>query len=97
MLPVLQGPAFPIGGHFSLLVIPTNCLLALRDDDNLSKPLHSISLRDIAAHNSYTNHDLHRMRLLDILDIDSRPHLIFNLSSLVDADGLLQPTHCSPC
>jgi hypothetical protein len=68
----------------------------MRDDDNLSKPLHSMSLRDIAAHNSYTDHDLHRMRLLDILDIDSRPTLIFDLSSPVGADGLLQPKHCSP-
>lgn len=68
----------------------------MRDDDNLSKPLHSMSLRDIAAHNSYADHDLHRMRLLDILDISSRPILIFGLSSPVGADGLLQPTHCSP-
>lgn len=73
MLPVLQGPALPTRGYFSLLVVPTDCLLTLRDDDNLSKPLHSMSLCDIAPHNSYTNHDLHRMRLLDILDINSHP------------------------
>lgn len=68
----------------------------MRDEYNLSTPLHSMSLRDIAAHNSYTDHDLHRMRLLDILDIDSRPTLIFDLSSPVGTDGLLQLTHCSP-
>jgi len=68
----------------------------MRDDDNLSKPLRSVPPRDTAAHNPHADHDLHRMRLLDILDIDSRPALIFDLSSPVGADGLLQPTNCSP-
>jgi len=57
----------------------------MHDDDNLSKPL--MSLRDIAAHNSHTDHDLHRMRLLDILDIDSGLTLIFDLLSPVGASG----------
>lgn len=96
MLPVLQGPVLPYRWVFFSYSYPPDCLLAMRDDDNLSKPLHSMSLRDIAAHNSYTDHDLHHMRLLDILDIDSCPTLIFDLSSPVGADGLLQHTHCSP-
>ena len=67
----------------------------MRDDDNLSKPLYSMSLRDIAAYNCYTSHDLHRIRLLGILDTDSRPTLFLDLSSPVGIDGLLQPTYCN--
>ena len=70
----------------------------MRDDDNLSKPLHSMSLRDTAAHNSYTHHDLHRMRLLDILDTDSRPTLILTSRHLSMHTVYFNPhtAHCSP-
>ncbi|OCL02455.1 hypothetical protein AOQ84DRAFT_182167 [Glonium stellatum] len=68
----------------------------MRDDDNLSKPILPIPFREAAAHNSRTNHELHHLRLLDILDLDDRPTLILDLASAVGTDGVLQPAYCNP-
>lgn len=47
----------------------------MRDDGNPLKPLHSMSLRDIVAHNSYTNHDLHHVGAVGAFSI--RPYSRF--------------------